>query len=62
MTNLFGDVSSVHDNLEDELLEPVGGHKYVALLAPVLAPGVLHSPPGHTPVLLQMAPRKNLNK
>ena len=42
----------VHHHLEHEFLEPVGGHHQEALLAPVLAPGVLHPPPDHAPGLL----------
>jgi hypothetical protein len=60
LTNLLRDVSPIHNNLEDELPEPVGGHEYVSLLAPVLTPGVLHPPPGHTTVILYMAACQHL--
>ena len=43
--DLRGHDALVHHDLEHKLLEPVRGHHQVALLAPVLAPGVLHPPP-----------------
>jgi hypothetical protein len=60
VADLLWDVLPVDDNLEDELPEPVGGHEEVALLPPVLAPGVLHPPPRHAPVLLHVAASQHL--
>jgi hypothetical protein len=60
VADLLWDVLPVDDDLEDELPEPVGGHEEVALLPPVLAPGVLHPPPRHAPVLLHVAPSQHL--
>ena len=51
----------VDDYLEDEVLEPLGGHEEVALLPPLLPPGVLHPPPGYRPVLLDVATSDHLN-
>ena len=59
-TNLLRDMLAVHDNLKDKLLEPVGGHEDVSLLAPVLAPRVLHTPPGHPTLLLHVTPCQHL--
>ena len=60
-TYLFRNKLLVDNNFKDKLLEPVRGHEKVTLLAPVLAPAVLHPPAGHGPVLFHVTTRQDLD-